>query len=54
VSPGLPQNYPPFFSIHCHTPPVLYTQDSNVLTHTHTLPISVLVFPLSLFLLVWC
>jgi hypothetical protein len=34
VSPGLLQNYSPFFSIQCHTPPVLYTQDSNFLTHT--------------------
>jgi hypothetical protein len=36
VSPGLPQNYSPFFSIQCHTPPVLCTQNSNVLTHTHS------------------
>jgi hypothetical protein len=34
VSPGLPQKYSPFFSIQCHTPPGLHTQDSNVLTHT--------------------
>jgi hypothetical protein len=36
VGPGLPQEFLPFISIRCHTPPGFYAQNSDVLPHTHS------------------